>query len=127
MRTLLAVSLIILILVFSYLVYAPKTEDKTYTDEAQGTESDRPAQLAPGPAADPVPEVSVESPDISVAPNKGTVRTIDLGSDDDYNRGQEALEAIGLDEMIEAQQPVAAESRFRADRSLWKFVLRAAL
>jgi hypothetical protein len=100
MRTLLAVSLIILILVFTYLVHSPGTEDETYTDENQGSESGRPAHLAPGPVPDPAPEASMQSPDISAGPDKGAVRIIDMGSADDFNRAQEALEAIGVDELI---------------------------
>ena len=96
MRTLLAVSLIILILDFTYLVYAPKTEDKTYTNEVQSTESGRPLPVAPGPASDPVPGVSAESPDTYMNPNKGIVRSINLGQIEDFDEALEKLQTIGM-------------------------------
>lgn len=101
MRTLLAVSLIILILVFTYLVYAPETEDKPNTEESRTIEPDKPVHKTPESTSAITPRAPLKSPDISLDPDTGSDRFVDMGQIDDFDQAVEKLQAIGMGDISE--------------------------
>jgi hypothetical protein len=97
MRTILITSLITLMLVFTYLVYAPEPEDKPDTEVAKPVEPDKPAVTTPEHIPVPLPRVPVSSSGNSGDLFTGDDVSIDVGQIDDFDQAVEKLDAIGMD------------------------------